>query len=451
MDQYVNNGQSQFLYKLIADPANHGQEYMNDLQQLVKNFPQSGLLQALLAHANGSQTIHQAATYFDPATLHKVIKHPADLPVIAPGKVFYQANVVGSKYHPQPLPPEPETTDTTIDKLDVVVIDDKAPATSPVEYADSIAENAEQLTEEVAVTGPEAIIEEEAIPDDDLQASEEVVEPPVYEDIYPVQEETVKASTPAEPIAVVEEKPAAENVAYTPYAQSVEITEVPDGDLQAAEEVVEPPVYEDIYWTPEPPVEKVVTEAPAAIEENEVPEEEITPVVEETPVEIEETPAVAEDEQVIEEVIVTEKNAPVAEEEPLVAIEDVPVEFAEARFSIEGESIEDEVYDEIVGIDDIHIDEIKQTAGNSPEAAMFTFEDPFSAQETDHLVSEVAPLREDEIDVDFIDDEEIDAIIEDSAQTDHGFSLNDEADKLIVGNIAATDYFMFDRAFTREG
>ena len=51
MDQYLNNRQNEILWELLANPADNGQLHNYDLQQLVDEFPQSGILRAMLAHA----------------------------------------------------------------------------------------------------------------------------------------------------------------------------------------------------------------------------------------------------------------------------------------------------------------------------------------------------------------------------------------------------------------
>ena len=57
MDQNNNNSQNEFLWTLLANPANDAHSYTYNLQQLVNEFPQSGILQALLAHAGGENNL----------------------------------------------------------------------------------------------------------------------------------------------------------------------------------------------------------------------------------------------------------------------------------------------------------------------------------------------------------------------------------------------------------
>ncbi|HEY9195433.1 MAG TPA: hypothetical protein VIM77_04185, partial [Mucilaginibacter sp.] len=87
MDQHLNNTQSEILWELLADPAHNGQRYNYDLQQLVNEFPQSGILRALLAHAGNGSDLKHAAVYFSPVLLHKLINDPDSLPRVSAGQI----------------------------------------------------------------------------------------------------------------------------------------------------------------------------------------------------------------------------------------------------------------------------------------------------------------------------------------------------------------------------
>jgi hypothetical protein len=87
VDQDLNNRQNELLLELLANPANTGQMYSNDLQQLVNEFPQSGILHALLAHADRSSGLKQAATYFEPHLLYKLINDIDSLAVVSPAQI----------------------------------------------------------------------------------------------------------------------------------------------------------------------------------------------------------------------------------------------------------------------------------------------------------------------------------------------------------------------------
>ncbi|RCH53734.1 hypothetical protein DJ568_15965 [Mucilaginibacter hurinus] len=355
MDQYTNKRQSQFLYNLIANPANPGQEYMNDLQQLVKNFPQSGILQALLAHANGSLTLQQAAAYFDPALLYKVLKHPEGLPVVEPGQVFYQSAAAGF------IRPAPANTQSEI--------------ITPVQlpYINDL------VSQQTGDSSPAATVELEG----EVVAGIENVEPQLAD-----------------------------------YNRDQEIADVPaiaadnhEQDIQDDEpkEVVTSQSVADYGTQPTPEITEDLS-APA----NDV-DTSLTEVEHSDAALSEQTTDVAVDNSVTIEIGADRPDEEPAQPESVSPVSEENADDAEADY------IEDEVYDEIVSIDDINIETVKQP---TDDEVVFTFSEPFSEQEADHLVAGT-----------------------EDTHADHNFKLEDEADKLIVGNIAATDYFMFDRAF----
>jgi hypothetical protein len=87
VDQYLNNRQNEILWELLANPADSGQLHNYDLQQLVSEFPQSGILRALLAHAGNGSDLKHAAAYFKPQLLHKLINDPDNLAVVTDAQI----------------------------------------------------------------------------------------------------------------------------------------------------------------------------------------------------------------------------------------------------------------------------------------------------------------------------------------------------------------------------
>ena len=73
VDQNLNNRQNEILWRLLANPADNGQIYSHNLQQLANDFPQSGLLQALYARSAGGEHTGRAAVAFDPKALYVLI------------------------------------------------------------------------------------------------------------------------------------------------------------------------------------------------------------------------------------------------------------------------------------------------------------------------------------------------------------------------------------------
>ena len=83
----LNTQDNDALWRVLANPADVNYAYSVDVQSLVNEYPQVGIFRALLA-ANGSPSgIKQAVAYFNPATLNKIINHPAQLRTIQPDQI----------------------------------------------------------------------------------------------------------------------------------------------------------------------------------------------------------------------------------------------------------------------------------------------------------------------------------------------------------------------------
>jgi hypothetical protein len=109
VDQDLNNRQNEILLELLANPANTGQMYSNDLQQLVNEFPQSGILHALLAHANRDSGLKQAAaTYFEPHSLYKLINDIDSLAVVSLSQIAGHVQEAGSNQYQETISPVSE-------------------------------------------------------------------------------------------------------------------------------------------------------------------------------------------------------------------------------------------------------------------------------------------------------------------------------------------------------
>ena len=74
----------------MAHPADDAQQYNYNLQRLVNDFPQSGILQALLAHTSDQKNLKQASVYFNAKALYKLINAPASLIGVADEKIIVQ-------------------------------------------------------------------------------------------------------------------------------------------------------------------------------------------------------------------------------------------------------------------------------------------------------------------------------------------------------------------------
>ncbi|ASU36027.1 hypothetical protein MuYL_4142 [Mucilaginibacter xinganensis] len=74
---------------MLANPAGDAQSYNYNLQRLVNDFPQSGILQALLAHSSDEKNLKKAAAYFNPKALYKLINAPASLMGVSDENIIF--------------------------------------------------------------------------------------------------------------------------------------------------------------------------------------------------------------------------------------------------------------------------------------------------------------------------------------------------------------------------
>ena len=372
VDQYLNNRRTELLWELLANPADKNGQHAYNLEQLIADYPQSGLLQALLTYAGDGSDKARAAVYFNPKLLYKLNNDPDSFAALTAGQIIKPSGVgqPDHYFHVQEGLPQTEAGLFEPDDSHPINIaetaEDIAPDNLFTPYVDSAehlfaAETLDTGKEELPVFGAEFHDASEQLP---------VVAPgPVHEGLpvvaaTPVQEETITQP-------VVEETTAISEPVYDEVAAHPEVS-APVHEAETTVQPISEPVYDEVAAHPEiaAPVHEAETIYPPITE----------PVFEEQA-----KPA-----------------------EPLFAFE--PQEIA---------PIDDDIYDEIVGIDDIDLaKEGTQPAESVSEAA-------HAAQADDTNTHKDAPLFK-----------------------DRKLDLNDEAEKLILNNIAATDFFVFDRAFS---
>jgi hypothetical protein len=106
VEQYSTDSKNDFLWSLLANPANNARLHAYNLQRLVNDFPQSGILQALFAHASEEKNLKQASVYFNPRSLFKLINAPATFTGVPDEKIVIQPGISGSNGHGQyDIPP----------------------------------------------------------------------------------------------------------------------------------------------------------------------------------------------------------------------------------------------------------------------------------------------------------------------------------------------------------
>src|ERR1700744_3700701 len=84
---------------MLANPANDARAYAVDLQQLVSQHPQSGILQALLAHVSEEKNLKRASAYFSPLALFKLINSPSGLARVPDENIIIQTNIPANSHH----------------------------------------------------------------------------------------------------------------------------------------------------------------------------------------------------------------------------------------------------------------------------------------------------------------------------------------------------------------
>ena len=312
----------------MANTADNGHLYIDNLQRLVSDFPQSGLLHALLKRADSEQVTSHAAAYYNPKTLYSLINAPDTLAEVTDTQIIQEISTTAHYAVGQKAEIEEQGSAPV-----VVVGDDEV---AEVESIEQLV-NTEQRTEE-----PGQVISEEQ---SNGELEQEIIELPG--DAEPEIEDPIESAEEIEPDAEVQEN---NNKGTEPITITAENESF----------------YED----------ELVTEA-GGIEQGD------------------------------------SENIP---QEELMA-EMISFEPVEDR-----KDIEDDIYDEIVGIEDISF---THNAKPAEEAQL----DEVLSTADEKLLDEISGGSTAEVN-----------------NRDRALNLDDEAEKLIVGNIAATDYFAFDRA-----
>jgi hypothetical protein len=348
VDQYLNNRRAELFYKLLANPADKDGEYAYNLQQLITDYPQSGLLQVLLSYADDGRNLQTAAAYSNPKLLYKLNHDAVALLDVQDSQLIKQAN--------RQAKPRVEGDLQVMDKYD--------PAYD--EYTEAIIE---KDSSDAEVYDEQNAADEEASVEDYTEIEERVAETPVQAGEY-THETEIPAADIEEHAAEYKEpdfetEPYIQPETYTEINEPVteEISDAGQWDTgtnkHAAEEVIETPP-EPEYFTPSD--EDIGEVAPWEIDEE------------------------ADEEQIVEPIIQLEKEEPELEH-----------------------AIDDEVFDEIVSIEDINAGKEYHTKEDDAEATA-----PASEASAPKVTASV--------------DEE----------------------KLILGNIVSTDFFVFDRAFGEQ-
>lgn len=391
MDQYIDNRQKEIFWDLLANPADEGASQLQSLERLVSDNPQSAILQVMVAKAKGKPYANKAATYIDPRLLQKLINDPQGLPKVDSDSItdltYFSKNGSAAPIITE-AEPEPIADTVIVDPYEAI----REPETAINEVPHVTTPVAEEKYEHepIAEEQPEDVAEG-PISEEGQQIVTDVI---VTEQRFgePIEEETIDEIAEAPQVFNIPQ-PVEEKAEVS--ESSVEQTEEPQpvADEESAEQVAP---YN--FFT------ETTSEEPETIQQ---PTEETAP------------------ESVNEQVAQNEYRFSSRFPKPEVAAAQEP----EAQKS--AEPIEDEVYDEIVGIDDI---------GFKP-----LVDEPNAETATEHRFSE--PDTES---VQYEDGNEPSVLFHqpEDAQTEPVQSyreIHDEEEKLILGGIVGGDYLAFDK------
>jgi hypothetical protein len=215
VNQNLNSRQNEILLELLANPANTGQLYSHNLEQLVDEFPQSGILRAMLAHAGKGSTLKQAAAYFDPHLLHKLINDADNLAVVSSAQIagHQDSTPTGENYfNIGPFAETGLTEETETSVSDEQEANAGETETAPQNSADPETPSSVTETEQVSI----------------------ITDPEVIEEHIEVIEECITAGQQDEPLA--QEDEASEN----------KDTDTPLAAVQQPNEGIEDEVYDEI-------------------------------------------------------------------------------------------------------------------------------------------------------------------------------------------------------------
>jgi hypothetical protein len=384
VDQYLNNRQNEILWRLLANPADNGNLYGFNLQQFVKDFPQSGLLQALLARANGGENLPHAAATFDPKALYVLMNAYENLAEVSEEQIVQKLDE-SAGYGVQQEEPHLNLNDFSDGKLkDILGFEPGAGDEEQTREKVVVAEDERHEVENISVDTEAGtpVIEDmagvEPEPEIELHETSTVPEPLILENA----EEPVAQIEDIEDAAIEETRP---------------VAEIPLEDHRA--QVQLSPYEEEVIELPEEEADEPIAKTPAEDDRAEIHTQVYEEEIAEMPDLETSNPAEIESGLEAEQI---ESSEPHQEE----------AEIADAVHA-GPKDIDDEIYDEIVGIESISF----ALANKADEEVLH----PESSAEDQTAVE---PSSE-------------------HAVEEHG--RRDEIGKLMSEELAATDYFVFEK------
>ncbi len=201
MDQYINNNQNEPLWTLLANPANDAHLYANDLKELVNNFPQSGILQALLAHTSDEKNLRLASVYFNAKSLYKLINAPSAFTAVPDEKIIIQTGIrANGHYQKDERQQASEVLSRERDEnIDHNIYDTTIEANTVIETAPGIAEDHLAVIEDETVTDTHYLIEPAPVIEENAAVEGQIEnEAAEINEVVPI--ETISTISEQEPI-----------------------------------------------------------------------------------------------------------------------------------------------------------------------------------------------------------------------------------------------------------
>ncbi len=437
MDQDINNSQNEFLWALLANPASDVRLYTYNLQRLVNDFPQSGILHALLAHASEEKNLRQASVYFNARSLYKLINAPSTFTGVPDDKIIIQTSIStnGHYQHDKHLQtgenlfaqPGENIDDTVVDSF----VDDHLVVETEPEAVTGLDDHQPAIADEEDLAPGNPLVDEyhttEAVPE--IAESTAIEEP--EENIVNETHDAVPAGVvpaPQEPglihdaVAghgeteeVVEDKAA--DIDEVVSQETIPSHEEPELVHHAVAENIEP---EEAFENKDAEVHEAVSQKTTssdeepelihhAVAEHIEPEEAVENKIAETYEAAPQEAAPSYHEPGLTHHIITEKEE---QDEPVDNSPGAETEAFERSGAIENSELEpekninEETFDEIVGIEHIN------TTPETDNAAA-------ANEETETADEKPEPA----------------------------IGADNELEELVPESIASTDFFMFDKAF----
>ncbi len=400
MEQDGNITQASFLQQLLDNPPGADNPASGHLQELIKQYPQSGLLQALYACIINRGALQKSALYLNSAALYKLAHHPSALPAVADEQIIVNkafdnivaapAGYTGAIAVPEKTPePEPENANA-----------DEEAAASNLTAGEVTAEPEDVASTELLMPVPLETTEEEH------RHAEAVLEN-------------------------AETDPEADAVQTNTLQQEAVI--MPEGAAGSQDDEI----YEEIVG-----IEDIVF---AQVSWPVMPAPEAMPEAIYVPAEVESAAAQASDDEAGNHMPADIVPAQLPAHEPVIEEQgifdsglpqpEVPVHTDKVQPA--GDTIEESALPDVRAED--------ETNRTLPDAETAGHQSEF--RPADHV--DVLNLQEDTAPESF-NHEPAAAVIEQEAKTLESIAPHAEdivAEKLIIENIAATDYFIFDQAF----